>query len=256
MIDERIFSYLLGELPGREARRFEEECFAGEEWPEEVGRAEKDLIDAYLYDELTPEQRRRFEQNYLTTDARRKRFADRYVMAAAILRHINPAPAVPKPVEPTWIKSFLAFWGTQSPALRAGLTVGVIVVVVGAVWLARSRTNSPRTFATLTLSINVDSNRAEGAQAGRVRLTPDTDALRIYLRLPSQPATAANYRVELVNEDGETRPLTAAGQNVESVFVEISTPQLTRGEYALRLFAVRPDGTEQRVNGVYLFIVE
>lgn len=251
MTDERIFSYLLGELLEEESERFEDECFAGEDWPEEIRLAEDDLIDAYLRNELSPEQRQHFEQNYLTTEARLKRVS----MAAALLHQVNATPA-PPPAEPTWIKNFIAFWGTRNWAVRAGLAVGVVAVVVGGLWLARSRPTAPHAFATLTLTINVDNNRAEGAQAGRVRLTPDADALRIYLKLPDQSATAARYRVELVNEDGETSPFAVAGRDAESVFVEIPAAQLMRGEYALRLFGVRPDGTEQRVSGVYLFIVE
>jgi hypothetical protein len=249
MTDEHIFSYLLGELPEEESERFEEEGSAREDWPEEVRLAEHELVDAYLRDELTPEQRRHFEQNYLITEARLKRVA----MAAALIRHVNPTPA-PTPTEPTWIKSFIAFWGARSWALRAGLAVGAVAVVVGAVWLVRSRATHPQVFATLTLNINVNDDRAEGAQAGRVKLTRNTDALRIYLKLPGQPA-AAGYRVELVNEDGETSPLTVAGRDAESVSVEIPSSHLASGEYALRLFAVRPDGTEQRVSGVYLFTV-
>jgi hypothetical protein len=250
MTDERIFSYLLRELSEEESERFEEEGFPREDWPEEVRLAEDDLVDAYLHGELTPEQRRHFEKNYLTTEARLKRVA----MAAALIRHVNPTPS-PVPARPVWIKSFIAFWGGQGWAARAGLAVGLVAVVVVAVWLVRSRATSPTAFVTLTLTINVDNNRAEGTQAGRVRLTPNSDWLRIYLKLPGQPA-AANYRVEMVSEDGETSPLTVAGRDAESISVEIPASQLRRGEYALRLFAVRPDGTEQRVSGVYLFIVE
>ena len=252
MTDERIFSYLLGELPEEESERFDEEGFAREDWQEEVRLAEDDLVDAYLHGELTPEQHRHFEKNYLTTKARLKRVA----MAAALIRHVNPTPS-PAPAVPIRIKSFIAFWGSRSWASRAGLAVGVVAVVVVAVWLVRSRTTSPPVFATLTLTINVDNNRAAGAQAGTVRLTANTDSLRIYLKLPGQSgAAAANYRVELLNEAGETRPLTVAGRDAELISVEIPASQLTRGEYALRLFAVRPDGAEQRVSGVYLFIVE
>lgn len=251
MDDERIVAYLLGELPEEESERFEDECyFAGEDWPEEVRAAEHDLVDAYLRKELTPKQRQHFEQNYLTSNERQQRVAT----AAALLRHVSQIPA-PTPIEPTWIKSFIAFWGTQRWALRTGLAVGVVAVVVGGLWLARSRTTSPQTFATLTLTIG-DINRAEGTQAGRVRLRPNEDGLRIHLKLPAQPTTASRYRVELVNEEGETSPLTMAGRDAESITVEIPAAQLKRGEYAIRLFAVRPDGTEQRVSGVYLFNVE
>lgn len=255
MNDERIVAYLLGELPEEESERFEEECFAGEDWPEVVTAVEHDLVDAYLRHELTPEQRLHFEQNYLTTEKRLKRVAT----AAALLGHVKTLGAQERSEQkhdrPAWLDGFIAFWRSQGWALRAGLAVGVAAVVVGAVWLARSRTSVPRNFATLTLIIS-DSNRAEGARAGRIKLTPDTDALRIHLELPAAAAGAARYRVELEGQEGEKSPVGVAGQDAGAVTVEIPADQLKRGQYALRLFAVGPGGGEQRVNGLYYFIIE
>lgn len=257
MNDERIVAYLLGELPEEDSERFEEECFAGEDWPEEVRAAEHDLMDAYLRGDLTPEQHLHFERNYLTTEKRLKRVAT----AAALLHHVDAVvvekSSAQKQAGPTlnWIQSFIAVWHGQSWAMRAGLTVGVAAIVVGAVWFARSRPSQPRNFATLTLTI-AGSNRAEGAQAGRVKLPPGADGLRIYLKLPGAAAGAARYRVELENEEGEKNPVVVAGRDGESVTVEIPTAQLKRGQYVLRTFAVGPDGAEQRVAGLYYFIVE
>lgn len=256
MNDERIVAYLLGELPKKESERFEEECyFAGEDWPEEVRAAEHDLVDAYLRHELTPEQRQHFEQNYLTTEKRLKRVAT----AAALLGHVQTL-GEQKPVEqehdrPAWLDGFIAFWRGQSGALRAGLAVGVVAVVVGAMWIARSRTSAPRNFATLTLTV-AESNRAEGAQAGRIRLPPGTDALRIYLNVPDAAAGAPRYRVELENEEGEKSPVDVAGLDARIITAEIPAARLKRGQYALRLFAVGRDGAEQRVSGSYYFIIE
>ena len=71
MTDERTTAYLLDELPQHEAEQFEEQCFSQPEWPEvELESAEEDLIQAYIKNELSPERRRRFEENYLTTAAR------------------------------------------------------------------------------------------------------------------------------------------------------------------------------------------
>jgi hypothetical protein len=259
MIDERIFSYLLGELPEEESERFDAGCFAGEDWPEKIEQirlVERDLIDAYLGGELTPEQRQHFELNYLTNEVRLKRVAT----AAALLRHVDTlkteeAP-VPTPVEHTWINSLIAFWRGRSLALRAGLAVGVLLVITSGVWLYRTRTTSPRAIATLTLTVSADNNRAEGTTPTIVKLSPDADALRINLRLPDKSAAAASYRAELINNGGKSIPLSVAGRDAESVSVEILAARLTRGRYALRLFAVRPDGTEQRVSGIYLFNVE
>ena len=68
MTDERTTAYLLDELPEHEAEQFEEQCFSQPEWPDvELQSAEDDLIHAYIKNQLSPERRRRFEENYLTT---------------------------------------------------------------------------------------------------------------------------------------------------------------------------------------------
>src|SRR5436309_5643134 len=121
MTDEHIIAYLLEELPEAALERFEEECFAQEEWPASINLVEEDLIEAYLRDELTPERRQRFEQNYLATTARQERL----VIAAALLRYVdernaasNTAIAV-SPPELTLAERFRTFWRSQSWALRA-----------------------------------------------------------------------------------------------------------------------------------------
>ncbi|MDQ3802629.1 MAG: hypothetical protein M3416_02080 [Acidobacteriota bacterium] len=269
MTDERIIAYLLRELPAEEAERFEEECFAGESWPAQISSVEEDLIDAYLRGELTPERHQCFRQNYLTTAARRQRVA----MAAALLRYVDTLPdevepdevepvAPAPPAAPTWAGRLIAVWGRQTWALRAGVAVAVIAIIAGSLWLFRQRAPEPRTFATLALTIIADDTRDArgprpgGGQPGRISLPPGTDALRVSLKLPGQPGPAARYRVELVNDGGGMTPLAAAGREGESVSVEIPAGQLKRGQYVLRLFAVRPDGAQQRIPGHYSFIIE
>lgn len=262
MTDERIIAYLLEELPEADLERFEDECFAQESWPAQINIAEEDLIDAYLRDELTPERRQRFEQNYLTTEARQ----ERVIMAAALLRHIdeyntaskaavsNAAVALPQ-TEPTWAERFRAFWNSQTWALRTAASVAIVAIIAGALYLFIFRAPSPRTFATLTLSIS-NNDRAGGAQSGKVKLPPDAEALNIYLTIPAQSPPAARYRVELENDSGETKSVEVAEKDAQSVLVVIPAAQLARRQYALKLFAIKPDGSEQRVTGSYFFIVE
>lgn len=255
MTDERITAYLLGELPDEESERFEEECFASNNWPDQIGPAENDLIDAYLRRELTPEQHQHFELNYLSTKARRERVA----AAVALLAHVDslgPQEAPAPPVEPNLIKRLIDFWGGQSWALRAGLAVGVVAVVASAIWLALPRTSSPQSVATLTLTISTTNRRDEGVRAERVKLPPGVRALRILLKLPEGATPAARYRVELLNDEGDAAPVKLSGQDAGSLSVEIPAEQLARGQYALELFIVNPAGTEQRVSGSYFFIVE
>ncbi len=257
MTDERIIAYLLEELPEEELEQFEDECFAQESWPAQLSSIEEDLIDAYLRGELTQEQRQRFEQNYLTTEARR----ERVLMAAALLRHVDERQAAAKatvgvqPAEQTWTERLRAFWNSQTWALRSAAALTVLVIIVGVLWLARPRTPSTQTFATLTLNIS-SSNRADGAQAGIVKLPLPASALRISLMLPERLPPAVRYRVELENSKGETKPLEIAGQDPQFVSVVIPAEELAREQYVLKLFATKADGTEQRILGSYFFNAE
>jgi hypothetical protein len=108
----------------------------------------------------------------------------------------------------------------------------------------------------LSLTISVNNNRAEGTQASRVRLPLNADALKISLNLPAASAPPAHYRVELLNDRGESKFLEIAGKDAQSISVIIPAKQLVRGQYALHLFATNPDGTERRLNGSYFFTVE
>ncbi|HET8675761.1 MAG TPA: hypothetical protein VFO63_08255 [Blastocatellia bacterium] len=261
MTDERIIAYLLEELPEADLERFEDECFAQESWPAQIDMVEEDLIDAYLRNELPPERKQRFESNYLTTEARQ----ERVIMAAALLRHIDEcnaqstaatAPRAESPhAELSLAERFRAFWGSQTWALRSAASIAVVAVLAAALWLLFFRPPSPPTFATLSLTAS-NINRAEGAQPGRVKLPPGADGLKISLTLPEQSPQAARYRVELENENGETKSAEVAGMDAQTVLVVSPAAQLARGQYALKLFAIKPDGTEQRISGSYFFIVE
>lgn len=276
MTDERIVAYLLKELPDEELERFEDECFEQESWPAQLGAVEEELIDDYLREGLVPEQRRRFEQNYLTTAARRERVR----MAAALLRLaderqtgdeedeeleeleedarvVEPpvAPVVPPPSVATWAERFRAFWGGNAWAPRLASVLVMAFVLGGAWWLYSSRTSEPRTIAALELNERNSARGPGGEQPGRVKLSPDTDALRVSLTLPEGMSTAPRYRVELENREGEKMPADVEGQEGRSVSVLIPAARLARGRYVLNLSAVGADGTSRRV-GSYFFNVE
>lgn len=257
MTDERIIAYLLGELRDGELERFEEECFGLGEWPAEIDLAEEDLVDAYLRDELSPDRRERFERNYLITDAR----LERVRAAAAFLRRVDEYRSVPQaeaaaPADkPTWVDRLRALAAPRGLALRLAAAAAVLTVAAGVLWLLAHRERPPQTFAALTLTAAA-GNRAEGAQYGKVTLPLGADALRIALTLPEQPPAAARYRAELEGGAGAAAPLSVMGQDARSVFVVIPASRLSRGQYAVKLFAVGPDGVERRVGGSYYFTVE
>ncbi|HJQ68560.1 MAG TPA: hypothetical protein VKA70_06295 [Blastocatellia bacterium] len=254
MTDEEIIAYLLEELPEEDLERFEDECFAQQSWPDQIGLVEEDLIDAYLRNELSAERRRRFETNYLTTEARQ----ERVVMAAALLRHVDEHNAAPKDADapeptPTWAERFRAFWA--SPTFRVATSVAVVAFIAAVVWLLILPPPSPGTPVALTLSIT-NVNRAEGADASKIKLPPDAGALEVTLTLPQPSPQAARYRVVLEDNNGNSMPVEVKAADAQAVLAVIPADRLARGPYALKLFAVRADGSEQRVSGSYLFTVE
>lgn len=252
----RVVSYLIGQMSEEEAEQFEDECFAQKNWPSQIKLVEEDLIDAYLHDELPPEQRGLFERNYLTTEARQERVR----VAAALPRQVcEPDPVVLPPVVTpegeTWAERLKAFWGSHTWGIRAASAAAALIIAVGGAWFYLAHVRPPHAVATLRLTSSV-INRSEGVQARTIKLSPNADALRVFLTLPDRATPAPRYRGELDNQDGETTPLAVEEQDAQAVSVLIPASLLSRGQYAVTLFAIKDDGAEQPVYGTYFFNVE
>lgn len=247
MTDERMTAYLLQELTEEEAERFEEQCFALEEWPADLESAEQELIDAYLNNELSKDRRIRFEKNYLTTDTRKAR-----VLTADSFHKVLPPPP---PRQKAWLKEKLQAL-LQLPAVPQA-AAAILVLAISAVLLApllmRGR-RPPQTFKRLDLAMS-SSNRDTGAQTVKVALPLTAEALEVYLKLP-QPSDAARYRVQWENTNDNLGDLQIASQDGQSAVVVIPAAKIKPGQYALKLFQINQDGTEQRVNGNYFFNAE
>jgi hypothetical protein len=81
------------------------------------------------------------------------------------------------------------------------------------------------------------------------------DELKISLKLPEPATPDTKYRAEL-DDRRETTNVKVTSQNADSVLVTIPARQLPTGYYAIRLFAIGGDGTEQQIPGDYFFVVE
>ena len=235
MTDERITAYLLEELSEQESEQFEEQCFAQDEWPDQLDAAEQELIDAYLRNELTSDRKRRFQERYLTTDARKAR-----VLAARTL-HETLCPAQPKSIWPEWLRAFV-----QRPLVpQTAIAILVLAAVVIVILIPRS----PRTFTQFELAMS-QSDRATGVQPKVVSLPLSTEALEIHLKLPEQSADTTGYSVQWEDINGQVRELKIVSQDGQAVVVRIPANQLTPGKYLLRL------SNKNDVIGNYFFTAE
>lgn len=269
---QEIKEYLLGSASEDARREIEQRLLTDEDFFAELVAGEDELIDEYLNETLSAEERGRFESHFLSTRERQQKLSfgeafGRYVAersgdanavaaaapVAAEQAELASRPAPPAP-ELSWNERLSAFWRVQTWALRAAIAFALVAVVVGAFWFSGpSRSSSPKTFVALSLSAS-HGTRAEGVAPAKVKL--DADALRVTLTLAQQAAPSARYRVELLDREGEARPVAISGQDARSVSVEILAGELARGDYALKLYGVGADGTEQPVGGNYYFTVE
>lgn len=70
---ELIRDYLIGSLPEEESERLDELSFTDDTFVAALNAAEKDLVDAYVQNELTEEQVVKFRSHYLSSPLRRQR---------------------------------------------------------------------------------------------------------------------------------------------------------------------------------------
>jgi hypothetical protein len=257
---EELRQYLLGNVSQEARQGIEERLLIENSFFEELLLIEEELIDDYVGGELSGDDRSRFERHFLSTPERHQKLRFALALNRYTAEHAGaePTKAQPQgsPATPSLAERFRAFWNRRGMRLRAAGALATVVIVVGALWLFLPRTRSPRTFATLNLNITISNNRAEGAQAAKVNLPLNADALKISLRLPDEAPTVSRYDVELLAENGATAPLDVAEQDARSVTVVIPAARLARGQYALKLFTNNASGARERVSGSYFFTVE
>src|ERR1051326_7336580 len=71
--EQRLKSYLLGELAQEEMRELEEQLLREEEFANQVLLIEDELIEDYMLGELSSKEQQQFEKYFLTTPRRRRK---------------------------------------------------------------------------------------------------------------------------------------------------------------------------------------
>jgi hypothetical protein len=242
---EATRQYLLGQLTGEEEIRIEERLLTEDDLFEELEVTKDDLVEEYLANELTHTEREWFEQNFLASPEGK----GRQTFARTLNRYVLNHPIPQK--KPTWSERVGLFWSVQTNLFRTATAIAVILVVVGIFWI--SRAPRPQNLASLTLNIS-SSTRSSGTESPKVKLTGD--GLRLTLVLPASATPGARYRVDLINDKGETKTLYVTGQNAQSLSVEVPAAQLPVGQYAVTLSSLNADGAVQRIPGSFYFTVE
>lgn len=243
----RLRQYLLGQLAENLREEIETGLLADEDLFEELLIAEDELVDDYLGGTLSRDENTAFEQHFLATPERTEKLK--------FARAFNRRLAVTRPHEIDTGNFWPALKARQSLVSGAMLAAVVLIALAVGLWWFRDQRTSPRTFATLNLTIT-QGTRSDGLPAQVIKLPLPEDALKLVLTLSEKPPPAVRYQAELETSAGVKRRLEPISQDSQSVTVVIPTPELNRGQYVVKLFAVGKDGVEQRLSGGYFFTVE
>ena len=246
-VQARLRQYLLGQLAEELREETETGLLEDDELFEELLIAEDELTDDYLSGKLSADEQTSFEQHFLVTPER----IEKLRFARTFKRHLAAHPTQ----EITTSKFWPALKARQFPVFGVAVIALVLIAVFAGLWLVRDQRTSPRTFATLNLTI-IQGTRGDGTPAPTVRLPLREDALKLVLSLPEKSPPDLRYRAELETGAGEKRRLEPTAHDSHSVTVVIPRAELSRGQYVIRLFAVGNDGVEQRLTGGYFFTVD
>lgn len=250
---EGIRKYLLGNLSEEEQLAIEEQLFTDEATLEQHEIVEEDLIDDYLNEELSKDDRIKFEQRFLSTPERK----EQVLFARSLRQYIKDSEPDPVRVPPqplSFMDRFRVYWAQHAKPLSAATAIAVFALVAIGIWFLRD--TQPRTFATIQLSVS-DRTRGSGdQQLAKVPYPLVEDALKATLQLPSGSLPASSFSAILQAPNTTTHGLTILESNGSSVTVLVKPSQLSRGLNVIDLYGVPLQGGAERSYGSYSFMAE
>jgi hypothetical protein len=184
-----IRSYLLGASSAEDAESMDELSVADSEFSELLGVAENDLIDAYVQNELSGDELRRFEEHYLASPRRREkvRFARSFQEYARQDLSGSAATEASAADSKGGVSGFLSslriFSGTR-PAYSFGMAAAVLIVVAFGGWFAFK--NLPGNVPVTEVASNIKAEKVEPI----VNASPQPSASLVPAPLDSGPAPA------------------------------------------------------------------
>ena len=164
LTEQKIVSYLLGELSEQEQIAIEDRAFADQQVLQEILAVEQDLLDDYVSGDIPEDKRRNFETHFLASDERKKKVAFAQALAAVVNKpQEQPAAVIAAPPASSWRTRLTAFF-TRPVTAYAFAAACLVLFVVGA-WLVLDRIRLRSELAQLRS--NQDSQLAQRQQLER-----------------------------------------------------------------------------------------
>jgi len=268
-----VRAFLLGKADDKARERIESLFLTDSQERERVLSAEQDLIEDYLEDNLTPEDRQRFIALYAQTPKQRRKLA-----ITKSIKHW----AIQKPTSPqtdgtkvsVWTRLWTRSW--LKPALVIPIAMAtMIAIVVAVVWLNSreinkrqlaidqelAQLNTPARLAEhlpQMISVDLSPGAVRGAER-KTEIAKSADVRVIELRLPwVEKDRYTNYQAKIkrIGNDESFTIHNLQGENNRGYAVRIRVPThlLDRGEYQIRLSGINADSTAGLMEE-YLFTI-
>lgn len=266
--DASLREFLLGKLAEEDHERIEDLFLTDSRTKERLLIVEQDLIDDYLEDDLSPEDKETFLLRYAQTDEQRRTLRiNRVIKDWAVSEAKVPTPVVPAPS--VWVRFWL--WLRLRPRfmfpLAAAIVIGVMVV---SVWLNNrtqqraleqqfARLNSPASPNQIPpgmTSFELRPGSVRGVEQ-QTELKVPAGIRVVELYLPWLQAERYSTYQAAVRQIGGGKTLTISNLQPTGdggIRLRLPAEWLRPGQYQIDLTGLTPDGSAN-LSEEYSFVV-
>ena len=271
--DALLREFLLGKLADADRERMEGLFLTDSATRERVLALEQDLIDDYLEDSLSQEDKERFLSRYAQTGEQRRKLRITGAIKDWVVREAR-APHTAAPTISVWNRFWT--WLRLKPRFVVPIVVTIVIAIVLAIGWLNSRMEQRKHFA-------IEQELAQLNSPASLRQTPPdmtsydlrpvavrsvepqaemkipTGIRTVELRLPwIQPERYSLYRAE-VRRVGDREAFRIPNLQAESndrytIRLRLPAQMLTRGDYQVKLTGVAADGSASS-SQEYSFVV-
>ena len=226
--DITLKRFLLGKLSPEEQSEVEERLFLDVEYFQQLQAVEDELVDEYLYEDLSAEEQDRFEKYFLTKSERRKNLRiakalKRYVSKTAEGSLATPSASEPS-TTPTPKGTLVKFPLIRRPALQLALAAAALLIAVGiGIILYNARTKN-----------ELSSPQASQEQS-QPSPSPSTQS--------AQDQSAAQQDLQIVNKGSEEEDSPPSNKQATDNRVPKSLPPASRAPAPVYVSLLLPTGT-------------
>jgi hypothetical protein len=244
--------YLLGNLSEDEKIRMEDAFFADDSKFEDLELAEDELIDAYVRNELSPEEQQQFKAKLLGSKRLRERvnfagtLAEKADSFHSAIHSLEPELSFRSPSAKSGIRWKAGFFAPQPAWRTAVFACASLILVAGVVlfsgWL-RLRNESQR-LASERLELQHQKEELEKLSGAQ----PTTEQLTAQLQREREQRAEDLKRIEELQQANPLKEQPTRGSALATIATVLLTPGSLRGSGGSQSqLLIRPETTAARV---------